>query len=240
MVLIQRAGNSQIEQDGRSVLMRPGQFTVCDSTRAYSMTLPTRFHHEVVKVPGSKLRKYVSRPERLTAKAVDGTSGIGRFFLEMVGTCRLQVPALTARLAEGVSDSLVNLLSLSLDSSIDPWRKPSSSLEVYHRQRIKDVVAKRLFESDLCVEAIAKEVKLSSRHVHQLFSEDGSSLSSFIWNERLASARRMLASPSSMGMSITEIAHTVGFKDSAHFSRMFRAEFNCSPREFRKSAALPI
>lgn len=240
MVLIQRAGDSQIEQDGRSVLMKPGQFTVCDSTRTYSMTLPTRFHHEVIKVPGCKLRKYVSRPERLTAKAIDGTTGIGRFFLEMVDTCRHPASELTERLAEGVSDSLVNLLSLSLDSAIDPWRKPSSSLEVYHRRRVKDVIAKRLFDPDLRVEAIAKEVKLSSRYVHQLFSEDGSSLSSLIWDERLASAKRMLSSPSSMGLSITEIAHSVGFKDSAHFSRMFRSEFNCSPREFRKAALMPI
>ncbi len=40
-------------------------------------------------------------------------------------------------------------------------------------------------------------------------------------------------------LSITEIAFQVGFRDSNHFSRRFRAITGTSPREFRRSATLP-
>lgn len=50
--------------------------------------------------------------------------------------------------------------------------------------------------------------------------------------ERLSEARRlMLASPTA---ALTEIALHCGFHDAAHFSRAFRQEQGCSPREWRR------
>lgn len=234
MVLIQRAGNSQIEQDGRSVLMRPGQFAVCDSTRAYSMILPTGFHHEVIQVPGALLRACISRTDRLTARAIDGTRGLGKFFLDMVETCRDPSAELTLMQAEGVSRSLVNLLAIALDSTLLGEGKVPTNLEVYHLQRIKAVLERRLFDDGLTVEDVAREVKLSARYVQQLFSASGITVANWIWHQRLQSARQMLGSVAANGATITEIAHSVGFKDSAHFSRKFKEAFDCSPREYRK------
>jgi AraC-like DNA-binding protein len=38
-------------------------------------------------------------------------------------------------------------------------------------------------------------------------------------------------------VSITEVAHGVGFKDSAHFARMFRARHAQSPRHWMRATA---
>jgi AraC-like DNA-binding protein len=234
MVLIQRSGSSRIEQDGRTVTMQPGQFTVCDSTRMYNMVLPTKFHHEVIKVPGSKLRRSLAKVDKLTARPIDGTCGVGRFFLNMVSTCRAADPSLNQHQATGISDSIIGLLSLALDSGVIDDGKSPSKLELYHKQRIREVLNKRLFDPELNLEAIANEVQLSSRYVHQLFSSEGTSLTHWIWQERLNFAKRKLTSASCTHESITDIAFSVGFKDAAHFSRMFKAAFDCSPREYRR------
>ncbi|MEZ5653153.1 MAG: helix-turn-helix domain-containing protein [Burkholderiaceae bacterium] len=58
-------------------------------------------------------------------------------------------------------------------------------------------------------------------------------LADTIRNARLDACRRALADPTQALRSISEIAFAFGFNDAAHFSRSFRARFDCSPREFR-------
>jgi len=91
---------------------------------------------------------------------------------------------------------------------------------------------------ELSVELVATQVKLSSRYVHRLVEDEALTLSAWIWHERLEAARRALLSASSAPRSLTDIAYSVGFKDPAHFSRLFKATYGSSPRGFR--AALSV
>jgi AraC-like DNA-binding protein len=43
----------------------------------------------------------------------------------------------------------------------------------------------------------------------------------------------MLADPRQAGRSVTDIAFTVGFKDSSHFSRAFKDRYGVGPRGYR-------
>ena len=46
-------------------------------------------------------------------------------------------------------------------------------------------------------------------------------------------ARDGLVAPNTRSEPINQIAYMCGFKSAAHFSRMFRSAYGCSPRDYR-------
>ena len=237
LVLIQRLGETWIEQDGRSTWIRPGEFAICDSSRPYQMHLPQRFRHQVLKIPGRVLRESTGSPERFTARAVSTDKTAGRLFLGMADMLGESTTDLSSREAAGVADSLVDLLGAAIGSLDNASMPLPRNIERYHRERIKELVGARLFDPDLTVEAIATGVKLSLRYVHALFASEPMTLSTWIFHERLEAGRRALLADASDLRPVTDIALSVGFKDLAHFSRLFKATYGASPRDFRRSIA---
>lgn len=232
-VLVQRWGESWIEQDGRAGWMRKGEFVLLDGNRAYTMRFPQRIHHDVLKIPGGILRASLREPQRFTSCVMSGAGGAGRIFLSVLNVLRQTAGELQERSAAGVADALVDLLSASVGATSSARARPPSNLEQYHRRRVRALVQQRLFDPDLSIAAVASEVGLSARYLHRLFEDDALTLSSWIWRERLDAARRAMLSPSEANRSLTDIAYSVGFKDPAHFSRMFKATYGSSPKGFR-------
>ena len=109
----------------------------------------------------------------------------------------------------------------------------AGNLKRFHLQRIRAYVHEHLADQDLDIEQISKALKLSRRHLHGLCAGQPNTLSTWIWKERLDAARRALSNPANVQVSITEIALSVGFKSSAHFSRSFYSLMQMSPRDFR-------
>lgn len=99
------------------------------------------------------------------------------------------------------------------------------------------------YRSDIT--ATVEENIMNSLSLHQLAVLAGRSLSSFrrdflaIYNmppsqwirqKRLEKAQELLLSTT---MTVTDICYTAGFENIAHFSRLFKSQFRCSPSEFR-------
>jgi AraC-like DNA-binding protein len=55
------------------------------------------------------------------------------------------------------------------------------------------------------------------------------SVQEFIFAIRLKRAAQLLRES---GMSVTEIAYNVGFKDPSHFSKLFKKQFGVSPKSY--------
>src|SRR5262245_51105250 len=70
IVSIQSAGTGRVVQDGRSALLRPGDFALYDSTRPYELIFTDDFQQYVLQLPGAVLRSRLKRTETLTARAV--------------------------------------------------------------------------------------------------------------------------------------------------------------------------
>ena len=76
----------------------------------------------------------------------------------------------------------------------------------------------------------------SDFHFHRIFSAvSGETLNNFTNRLRLEKAARLLRYS---GQSLTDIALDCGFSSSAAFSRAFRAGYDTSPRQFRKSGEI--
>ena len=82
-------------------------------------------------------------------------------------------------------------------------------------------------------EALAEICNISEVYFHRLFKEYmNQSPKQYILSLRLKKAKQLLAVGD---MKIWSIAETCGFESTAHFCRTFKAHFETTPKEYRKS-----
>jgi AraC-like DNA-binding protein len=104
---------------------------------------------------------------------------------------------------------------------------------------VKSYIEAHLSDPDLTLSKIAAQNGISLRYLHQLFRPMNMSVTEWLRLRRLQRCYELLASPRHAARSITEIAYSMGFSSSSHFSNLFRAEFGVRPSDIRRATFLP-
>ncbi len=104
---------------------------------------------------------------------------------------------------------------------------------------MRQFIERNIGERDLSPATIADAFNISTRYVHKIFSATKFTVNGYIRHRRLESARMMLVDPDHHHLSITEIALIWGFSDSSQFASAFRAEYEVTPRDYRKGTMVP-
>jgi AraC-like DNA-binding protein len=94
---------------------------------------------------------------------------------------------------------------------------------------LKHVLHAYIKEGDLNIELAAALGNTSKRSLQRKLSETGTHYSIVRDEVRFDVARKMLLDPN---MKVTDVAHYLGYSDSAHFSRAFRRIAGVNPREY--------
>lgn len=90
------------------------------------------------------------------------------------------------------------------------------------------------YAEPLCLETLSTLVGYTPQYLSSLFSDEvGMSIQIFLQRMRIEEACRLL---SQTNLSVTEVAASVGYQDTRHFSKVFRRHQIISPREYRKTA----
>ena len=88
------------------------------------------------------------------------------------------------------------------------------------------------FAENLDLAALARCASVTPNHLIKLFRERaGVTPIEYLWQVRLDHAMTLLRES---GLSISEIAYQIGFKNPFHFARRFRQRYGKSPRAFRQ------
>ena len=116
-----------------------------------------------------------------------------------------------------------------------PQRHPSSRLindETFRRLcRARDLLAEE-FQSQLFLDAAAREACLSPFHFHRLFhSTFGETPHDFLTRRRMDHARHWLASGE---MTVTEVCLEVGYSSLGSFSSKFQSTVGVSPTQYQR------
>lgn len=101
-------------------------------------------------------------------------------------------------------------------------------------RRMRDVMRDLYRNEDLSPAVVAAEIGISRRYLHGLFATAGSSFGAELMEMRLQAAKGALLNRHHAGKTVAEIAFHVGFKNSSHFTRVFRQRFGLPPRAFRE------
>jgi AraC family transcriptional activator of tynA and feaB len=134
--------------------------------------------------------------------------------------------------AKAMVDSLLEAIADSLRAShIDMPRR--QKLVDRRLADIENYMMMNLTDPDLCYDKVALSCGISPRYLCYLLKANNTTFSELLWKNRLPKARDWLVAPSTRDYPIHEIAYMSGFKSAAHFSRMFKTAYECTPREYR-------
>ncbi|WP_208764461.1 helix-turn-helix transcriptional regulator [Bradyrhizobium guangxiense] len=105
-------------------------------------------------------------------------------------------------------------------------------------QKAKVAIANNCWRQDLSVATVAHELGVTPRYLQRLFEADGKTFSSFLIEQRVKRAHRMLREPGHAERTVSSIAYDVGFGDLSYFNRCFRRTYNATPSDVRSGGAL--
>jgi AraC family transcriptional activator of tynA and feaB len=101
---------------------------------------------------------------------------------------------------------------------------------------VRAVIESRLSDPHLNATSVAEAAGVSIRYANALLAEENTSIMRLVLAMRLARCRQALEDPFQDNRTVSEIAYGWGFSDMTHFGRCFKAMYDVSPRDYRKSA----
>ncbi len=225
-------------QQHRATALGPGDITSYDTSQPAIFRADAPFDLLVLRLPKATLGKHAGKVSRLTAVTIPGDAGLprlaARFFCEAAnGLADGSIASGDTGLAEHVID-LVRRLYVDLDASRVPRPRSTAELLIHAQAYIEA----RLGDPTLNPEELARACFISTRYLHRVFEAEGLRVCDFIRSARLDRCRRDLLDPAFADQPISAIASRWGLPSAPHFSRLFRQAYGCSPREFRRDAAL--
>lgn len=228
-------GSGLLVQDGKEVLVRPGDLALYDRSRPYTLVFEESVANLVMMFPKDRISLPSSMVEQLTAVSLGRECALGSMvssLLSQVPTTLTSLPMRTrAQVAQSGLDLLGALLSTVLDIAAPEQDPRRAQLEEIYRYIGANLGA------DLTPRSIASAHFMSTRHLHSLFTTTETTVSALIKERRLEKCRSMILDPAQSHRTIGAIAAGCGFGDPAHFSRIFKSRFGTSPSELRHSAA---
>ena len=229
-VVVQLEGSTWFEQSGHKTLLQPGEWSIYDTMKSYSVSNTSDIEQMVLLVPREKVLTAGMNADELLVQRYSAQAGIGRLAGHLIRKAYDELGECSPESAETVGDAIAQLLRQSL------MERAGKSLREALRDRIRAYIQRNLRDPNLSIDRIAAALRCSKRNLHKAFSNDGATISDTIWRLRLERCRRDLAAPACAWKSITEIAYSWGFSSSTHFSKAFREAFGTSPKGYRMMA----
>lgn len=225
-------GTATVQQDGREACAREGAWVIYDTTGSYEIANPERCDHLIVMVPKDGLAERSLRIDGVMARRL-GASGISRVALETMRNTYQELPYMSEAAAQGAGELIKQLVRLSLQELAG--QETAVTQREALRDRVRAYVQQHLRDPNLSVDAIARALHCSRRHLYNAFAGEGESIAAHIQRLRLQACIRDLQQAGPHGRPITDIALSWGFGNLSHFSRVFRDHTGKSPSEFRGS-----
>ena len=227
------AGSSILVQDGREVIMRAGDLSVYDTSRPYSLLFGEDFRNLIMMFPKDRLELPIPFTEQLTAVSLSQEHhGLAPVVTAFLSQFPAQLAPLDARVRAKLAHTSLDLMGTLFSSILDAdpaQRDPHQML----LQKITAYIDLHLASPELSPGTIAAAHYISTRHLHALFRQAETTVSTWIRERRLERCRADLLDPVLADRTVAAIASRWGFADAAHFSRVFKTAYGVSPSELR-------
>ncbi|WP_279612991.1 helix-turn-helix domain-containing protein [Burkholderia sp. BCC1644] len=233
LLSVQLSGISVVSQDGRTAQLRPNDMVLFDASRPFvwqysGQQFTVRFRRTLLSSRGPCDRQH-------TAISVPAQSGLGRVAVEHISAMHREAIGIhhSSSIIEHLSGVTADLVATALSEHFNTSPVLMSDVREMHLRHARTFICENLRDPSLCPSQVASALGISRRYLYRIFSTSSESISDMILHERLKRCAKWLAQPAWQHRSITEIALSWGFNNTAHFSRVFRHHFGVSAREYR-------
>ncbi|MGW2741238.1 helix-turn-helix domain-containing protein [Streptomyces sp. NPDC001450] len=214
----------------------PGDICFYDLHRPPSLDLPEGCRTKTFLLSRELLGLTDRALHRITRLPVRHDSRMGSllspFLSDLADTAVASRPAVGEMLAWNAVNLLTTLATEHLREHGRAAADEQSSLVC----RILGFIDLNLTDVELSPQRIARAHHISVRYLHKLFADEGTTVGRRILLRRLEECRRELADRSRGTRTIAAVAGRWGFASATHFSRVFRATYGMTPREWRDCA----
>lgn len=231
-VVAQLEGRACFEQDGRQVWLAPGDWSLYDTTRPYAVSNVEPIRQLVALVPKPRLQVDRLPLQALTVQRFQSSQGVSRLAWDTLRTTFDERSAMTRLAAAGAGDVIAQLLHLALLERID--RPSALTLREALRDRARDHIERHLADPHLGPDSVARALNCSRRHLYNAFGDDAGGVARYILQRRMARVQQALREPQRRQEPIAAIARDCGFRNAAHFSRLFREQTGQPPSAWRR------
>lgn len=233
---MQHRGCARLTQDGREVVFGPGEFAISDSGRPFAKELPTAFDFTAFHLPRSAL--HVRDEDLRTATATvfepdSGSVGLVSTYLRKLASGAADLDPGTGR---RLADTAIDLLALVIQEHSGTLNPAAPQTAPAMLARIKDYAMCHLGDSSLSPEQLATAHHVSVRYLHKLFQGEETTVARWIQRRRLEMCAHDLSRRAFAVPTVSSVARRWGFVSPTHFSRVFRAAYGVTPREWRARA----
>ena len=229
-------GRISATQEGRTGVARMGDIISYDTSYPVVFQADQPYESFIVRIPRSLLGRHEADITSQTAMGISGVNGLPRaavaFFRSLADGFR--DGTITAADTPNMVDFVLDLVRglYTLPASVPESTRARSHAEIL--LNVQSYIETHLGDPALGPEEIARAMFISTRYLHKLFESEGTTVCRWIRASRLERCRRDLLDPAHDDETILAIASRWGLPGAQHFSRLFRSEYGCTPRDIRR------
>jgi len=231
-VLFKTRGRGLFTQFGREHVLRPGTIALADLTTPYSCSSTGTGRSGTFRMPSDQLGLPADLVRRASAAlpASPLYALVHRHLRDLADRAE-EISGDAGASAFGTATT--DLVRALITSAVGDERFDRPAMAETLMARVTAYIGLHLTDPELSAELIARTHHVSVRQLYKTCAAAGLSLEQWIIDQRLESARNVLASPAGRQRSIAATALACGFSDPSHFSRRFRDAFGMSPRDWQ-------
>jgi len=183
------SGSSILVQDGRELVMRPGDLSIYDTSRPYSLLFGEQFRNLIMMFPKDRLDVPLPFTEQLTAVDLGAQHrGLAPVLTAFITQFPTQLAHFNQHSRTRLAHTSLDLLSTMFSSILDASPEQRDPHQVL-LQKVYDYIDLNLGSTELSPASIAAAHYVSTRHLHALFNQSGTTVSTWIRERRLERVR---------------------------------------------------
>ncbi|MGP4029102.1 helix-turn-helix domain-containing protein [Actinomadura sp. 3N407] len=216
-------GEAVFYHSGGCLTINAGNLILYDTARPYLFGFSTPMRKLLLDIPREMFAERFRSPflPAPIALSTDHDSPASRALRSLLlGLAKERGP-------DGADDLALELLGKLATERVGD--RPASPTRLLHLVVAKDYIERHLHDHGLSSGRIAAALGISVRHLSRVFEPEGLTPARYVMQRRLTKAKEDLADPTASHTTVAEIAHRHGFADQAHFTRVFRERFGCTP-----------
>jgi AraC-like DNA-binding protein len=231
------SGRNRMRQAGWDVSLEPGDMALYDTSRPWEVWRDRGSHQFVtVTLARDALPIAPDRVRDLCGARISGQAGIGALVSTFVSGLAADLDSYSPANAIGLSYALGDLLAVLIGHMLD---LPEAVIDGHQRRvaltQAQSYIRLHLADARLSPATVAAAQHVSLRALQKAFQEQGLTIAGYIRMARLERCCRDLADPNLRHLPVYAIGNRCGFRDAAHFSRVFRAAVGQSPQDYREA-----